>query len=98
MIPSTLQTIGECAFAECENLAELTVDSSSPYFMARDNIVYSKSGETLLCGAGGLTGVITIPDGVKKIGSDAFYYANKITKVILPDSLTELGDSAFMGC
>ena len=98
MIPSTLQTIGERAFAECENLTELTVDSSSPYFMARDNIVYSKSGETLLCGAGGLTGVITIPDGVKKIGSDAFYYAEKITKVILPDSLTELDDSAFMGC
>jgi hypothetical protein len=42
--------------------------------------------------------VVTVADGVKKIGNDAFYYAEKITKVILPDSVTELGDSAFMGC
>ena len=97
-IPSAVHTIGDRTFAGCENLTELMVDSDNPYFSARDSIIYSKSGDRLVCSAGGLSGVITVPDGVKEIGYGAFYYDKKITKVILPDGLVKLGDSVFMGC
>ena len=32
------------------------------------------------------------------IGSGAFYENNIITKVIIPDSVTEIGDAAFQAC
>ena len=98
MIPSTVHTIGEEIFADCANLTELMVENGNPYYSSRDNIIYDKTGEKLICSAPGLSGVITVPDGVKEIGYAAFYNDEKITKVILPDSLTDLSDSAFMGC
>ena len=40
---------------------------------------------------------IVIPDGVKAIGEEVFQYAD-ITSVILSDSVTEIGYSAFRSC
>lgn len=38
---------------------------------------------------------ITIPTGVKKIGSYAFYWVRCVEKLNLPEGLTEIGDYAF---
>ena len=41
---------------------------------------------------------VTIPEGVEKIGQDAFYGYPNLTAVVLPDSLTEIGYRAFQRC
>lgn len=41
-----------------------------------------------------MSGVLTLPSSLKKIGSYAFYKTG-ISEVILPDTLTEIGESAF---
>ena len=55
----------------------------------------------LLCGHH-CTGTVVIPDHVKKIAGDAFYLPDRIEggpeKVIIPDSVTEIGSGAFSSC
>lgn len=41
---------------------------------------------------------ITIPEGVKTIGSSAFYRMTSLERVILPESLTDIGEGAFRNC
>lgn len=39
-----------------------------------------------------------IPEGVQKIGSDAFYQCENLTDVKFPNSIEMIGDGAFGGC
>ena len=41
---------------------------------------------------------VTIPEGVKTIGSGAFYNCNFINHIIISNTVTKIGDSAFYGC
>ncbi len=43
-------------------------------------------------------GIVTIPQGVKKIGNCAFYSCSSLTSITIPDSVTEIGDHAFSAC
>lgn len=44
---------------------------------------------------GGQGGSVTVPDGIYKLGNRAFYKANNIDEVILPNTCNEIGDFAF---
>ena len=39
-----------------------------------------------------------IPNGVTRIGSEAFCELVELTKVVMPDSVTSIGECAFFGC
>ena len=41
---------------------------------------------------------VVIPDGVKKIGNNAFEDCKNIKTITLPDSVTSIGECAFAGC
>lgn len=41
---------------------------------------------------------VVIPEGVTKIGDDAFYNCISLESITIPDSVTSIGDSAFNGC
>ena len=45
-------------------------------------------------------GAITVPEGTKELGDYAFAYTRRypVTNVILPDSLTHIGEYTFYGC
>lgn len=45
-----------------------------------------------------MSGDITIPTGCIKIGSNALYDCDKITKITVPSTTTSIGDFAFSGC
>ena len=70
--PASLTSIGDEAFSGCEALTNLTVDESNPAFASRDNVLYSKSLDTLVCYPAGLGKEVVIPEMVRSVRYDAF--------------------------
>ena len=60
-------------------------------------MTYTDGEEVLLLGYLGSEKDIVIPEGVTRIAKYAFN-EDDIVSVTLPESLTEIGDSAFSGC
>lgn len=63
-----------------------------------DGILYNKSGTALLsCPQGKSIDVFYVPTGVKRIEQKAFENSG-LTKVVLNEGLTTIGEAAFLGC
>lgn len=102
--------IGDLAFNECKNLANISIPSSietigcrafedTKWFgNLRDGTIYI--GNILYCYKGEVAGdgVITIKSGTKKISGEAFSGKSNLRKVIIPNSVIEIGKAAFSGC
>ena len=86
VIPDSVTTIGDSAFAGCSGLTSVTIPD-----------IVTTIGDSAFAGCSGLTGV-TIPDGVTTIGNSAFAGCSGLTSVTIPDSVTTIGNSAFAGC
>ena len=86
-IPASVMEIGEEAFAYASSLTELKFESGS---------LLETIAADAFNGCSGLTGTITLPEGLKEIGASAFENSG-ITGVVLPGSLTEIGERAFRG-
>ena len=108
-IPETVHTIGVVAFRGCKNLRNVTLPSGirqlgNGIFWDCPNL-YDNQGLTIvsgiLLGVAGERQEITIPEGVKRIGTEVFKInsswdkKNSIRKVTLPESLEEIGEGAF---
>lgn len=62
-----------------------------------NNYLTIENGVVVKCDAKA-EGTVTIPDGVKGIGDDAFYECSKLESIEIPDSVTYIGDNAFRRC
>lgn len=111
-IPEGVEEIGYAAFYHCDDLQDVTIPESvreieasafaqTPWLTEwREN----GDGDFLIVGDGillayrGDGGTVTVPEGVKQIGAEAFKERGNINKVILPDSLEKIGEAAFAGC
>ena len=69
---TSLTSIGYYAFSGCEALTNLTVDESNPAFASRDNVLYSKNLDTLVCYPTGANKEVVIPDMVCSVREGAF--------------------------
>ena len=86
VIPNSVTTIGDVAFAGCTCLTGITIP---------DSVTTISVGA--FSGCTGLTSV-TIPDSVTTIGRAAFSGCTGLTSVTIPDSVTTIGNYAFWGC
>ena len=62
-----------------------------------DGCTYTKDMKTLLTAQKDIT-TATIPDGVTKIGENAFKDCTELTNITIPNSVTEIGFFTFSGC
>ena len=85
-IPQGIQTIGDCAFYDCDSLTAVTIPDS-----------VTSIGFWAFSYCGSLTAV-TIPDSVTSIGDYAFYDCDSLTAIAIPDSVTSIGYGAFCHC
>ncbi|WP_302516130.1 leucine-rich repeat protein [Ruminococcus bromii] len=105
-IPSTIQSIGEGAFFECNGLKKVYVSSIEDW--CKIDFSYSDSdadadANPLSIGAdlyvdNKLVTDVTIPDGVKSIGKYAFYGYSSLKSISFPSSIRSIGESAFFEC
>ncbi|HIU90261.1 MAG TPA: leucine-rich repeat protein [Candidatus Caccomonas pullistercoris] len=71
-LPVSLTSIGNRAFRDCSALTNLTVDEGNPAFTSRDNVLYSKNLDTLVCYPTGANKEVVIPETVRSVREDAF--------------------------
>ncbi|MDE7070926.1 MAG: leucine-rich repeat domain-containing protein [Clostridia bacterium] len=77
------------------------------YTLSDNGLVYAlKDGVAILKGHGRVKGDIVIDSAVeykgqtyqvKEIGGSAFYHCNNIVSVVIPEGITKIGNSAFLG-
>ncbi len=105
-VPNNVTTIDGGAFVGSKYLKSFSVDAGNEFFAAQDGVLFSKDMKVLYAYPRNKANTeYTVPQGVEKIGNQAFAKAAKdryekvnLSKIIMPDSLKEIGESAFMYC
>ncbi len=96
-IGASVGKINFSSLANCENIAEITVDEENKYFSCDGKgAVYNKDMTELVFCANAASGDFVIPDGVIKIASGAFKDCVKIKSIAIPASVISIGEEAFV--
>ena len=109
IIPNSVTSIGNSAFANCSGLTSVTIGNSVTS-IGSSAFSYCSGLTSVTIGSGvtsignyafrecsGLTSV-TIPNSVTSIGSSTFYNCSGLTSVTIPNSVTSIGINAFANC
>ena len=108
-IPDSVTNIGLWAFYGCSGLTSVHISDLAAWCgILFDALYYLPSGDSggtnpltyahNLYLNGTLVTNLTIPDGVTRIGNEAFVGCSGLTSVTIPDSVTNIGYCAFSGC
>ena len=85
-LPSTLKSIGDKAFANCQYLTEIEIPDS-----------VTNIGASAFSGCKRLKSV-KLPSSLKKIEDYTFWNCRSLESIEIPDSVTEIGSMAFFFC
>ena len=107
-IPSTVTKFGDYSLSECDNLTTIKVDrytEAHTYFCKDSRLAFTdnppkQSREQWLATATRdiiEDSVLYIKPGTTVIKGDAYIYAKAFTKVVIPNTVTEIGKQAFFG-
>lgn len=108
-LPSSIKTIGSCAFMDCENLKKVTglenvTSIGDCAFNECKKLSSVKFGNDLNTIGGyafedcRILKNISFPAGVSEIGTKAFYNCKSLTEVVFPSKLEDMGDNVFSNC
>jgi len=98
-IPQGTQYIGRSAFYGCQSIVGLSIPSSVK--TVGKYAFYNCTGlenDVTAAALSTTAGTVTIAEGVQSIGAQAFRNCIGIKSIALPNTLTYLGEKAFMGC
>lgn len=81
-IGSTVSTICDNAFVDCDKLTQIIVDENNKEYASEEGCLLNKDKTELLMVPGGKIGDYEIPASVTKINSQAFYSCKLITNIL----------------
>ncbi len=85
ILPDTIKTVGNSAFANCTALKQ--VEFKSEYTTMGNSVFENSSVQE-----------VKLPSKLRKITDNMFKNCKSVTKVTFPDNLMGIGNSAFQGC
>ncbi len=97
VVPAALIHIGENLSYIDGSLREFVVAQDNPMYRAVDGVLFSKDGRTLLVFPEGKGEEYDIPDGTESMGRSAFGYNERLTRLTVPEDVTELTEGALWG-
>ncbi len=95
-LPKSLKSIHYMAFLGCPSVSNLSISEGAESFRVQDNCVIETATGTVVIAVSGAK----IPDdgSVTAIGEGAFMGVSGIRFLTIPESVTNIGPSAFEGC
>ena len=106
-LPKTISSIKHYAgwdacknpFVQCTALESIEVDEENPWMCSVDGVLFNKEKTWLYSyPAGAKREAYDIPEGVERIGMDAFAYNPYLTSVYMPNSVTSTDGGTFANC
>lgn len=85
------------AFCGCKGIKEFSISENNKKYTSKNGVVFSKDMKTLFLYPSSKSGKYTVPDKTRRIADGAFYGA-VCSEIKLPDSVLEIGESAFSHC
>ena len=95
-IPSSVTKIEKGVFIRCTALNKIKVSLNNKYYIAKENVLYTKDWKTLICCTNKIH--FNIPDNVINIESYAFFGCTALKEINIPNSVTEIGSYTFSDC
>lgn len=105
IIPNNVTTIGKGAFAGCSSITEISIPPSVESMplnfsgcTALTKVTHSlkECTSTYFGGCKSLTSIV-IPE-IRELSSDAFYYCENLSEIVLPINLEKIGFNSFSNC
>jgi hypothetical protein len=99
-IPKSVTQISNIFYVlrSCTNLTSISVDDENPIYASDGCILYNKTKTELIKAMEGISGDITISEGVMSISVYAFDGCKNITSILIPTTITSLGYGSFRDC
>jgi len=97
-ISASVTEIGGSVFSLCSELNSISVAAENTAYSSANGVLFDKKKTTLIAYPGGKEGAYAIPEGVTKIGDNAFFGCTGLSSVTIPASVVEIGGSAFSTC
>lgn len=97
IIPDTIRSIYVDTFLNSKNLENIEVASGNDTYASYNGILYSKDYVYMVTCPEGRKGTVTIKDGAEYICDNSFFNACKVTSIVIPASVYDIGPMAFYG-
>lgn len=97
-IPKTITKIGICAFEDANHIQRVNISDLTAWCMIDCNYSPLKYGGVLYLNNRPVDSLESLDSKCTKIGESAFYGNTYLTKVVIPEFVTEVCQDAFYGC
>ena len=98
-IPSSVTNIGQSAFGSCSSLTSIEVATDNPSYCSVEGVLFNKEKNTIMqFPAGKEDQSYSIPATVNTIYDRAFVGCSNLIDIMIPTSITKIGQCAFGSC